>query len=413
MSGPKAYSYSIPVETAEQRETRELRSARAAEAAAEAKWFLVQARITAERQAFGDTITAPTVLPAAQTTAAAVRTRAQAVTAITADAAARLEQERDTHARQAMRAHLDFLVADLGDDLFAVPTAKTTPGRSTEQSRFAPDPTITDTPATAITSKTRDAVRSLLHRLPGDTLDGAQRRAGELADQILTSTNSSRLEGLFGLLRQLVTSEINRVELAAAAVEAHMQTAADLAALRSELDLIPLPVAATLRATIDELAATHATQIPPTLPEKIREALQAHTAEQNRRYVAQTLLAGLTQLGYSVGPDFDTDLHSRGVAYARTDDSYGVKIRFEPDSEHFTAQVVAHDAKRHSDAEDFSAQDQFCGKMGQLAKYVGAHGVVAHLETDNPAGTVAVQQVSAQRMPQVRRHRQQQRQRFA
>jgi len=389
MSGPKSGSYQI-IETAADIAARELRQARQEEAAAQAAWDAVAARIATARAMHPSRIVAmPSAPRAAKNAAAAVRSRAIQLTEIARRAREDLEGQLQQAASAALHQHLQSA------GLLTVTLAAAPPPRAANKA--ASD---VPKPPPPVDAGIAARVQRRLDELPSDADPAVITRAVDLAAQVRRATSQWRADGLLDALS--ATVEQARAVAARHRADAATRDAAagQLAALRTSLNEITGDRVAKLRDHITALSETRPLAVPAGLREQVTAVLTAHQTAQHQLRVTKALREGLLELGYLLGPEFDTQLQATGVAFARTASTpYGVKFRLEPDATRFTAQVVTPDDRVRSRDEDAAAEQTFCSDLAELLDHARRHGINTRLDIRTPAGAVPVQRVPASSMP--------------
>lgn len=394
MSGPKGGSYEV-VDTAAQRRARELQQAREEEVRAVSTWRATAARVAASRKAHGQVIDAmPSPPPSAAADAAAVRARAAALTSGARQVRERLDQQVKTAAASALHRHLE----DTG--LLTTIALTPAPVASAPAARNA-------APVTAAVPPAKDAdvaarVRRQLEHLPPDADPGDVDRAVNLAAQVDQATSQWRAELLLDALEKAVDRAVARTAEAQRVADREHAVAAELTVLLNRLAGVDGATATELRATIIRASKDRLQEVPFGLVDAVSSVLQLARAEADQRLVARLMRDGLAELGYRLGPEFDAELHTSGVAFAGAPGSaYGVKIRLEQGTARFSAQVVKPDDRARSHQEDETAEQTFCTDFTALVDYTRAHGLHTDVNIRVAAGAVDVQQVPATHIPTV------------
>lgn len=387
VSGPKGGAYRV--ESAKQREERLLRDAKASYARAQSLWRAAQSKMETTA-----TVTGMAVLvepPAAVRSGADSATYRAAATAL--EAAAKAAVEAAAAVRQ-----------QYADTRFAAQVARIAAASTVTQ--IAPD-TPHNKPRAARVSETADAPAVQIDR--AQTAERVQRRLAALAavdhdgdraqvlvEDIAKAQKQSRID--------LLISELDAMlrEGQAIAERANLiaQVRAELEALVARIAGIEGEAADGVRHQVTQLITTETSAVPGDLSATVDHLVAAADAEADRRHVVASMQRALEQLGYVVGPEFETQLESdRGTAIVSGPTAgYGVKVRMESDSNRFTAQAVKSDAVITSTETDMDVERAFCADFEELVAAVRGDGIELQVDIAVDPGVTAVQEVAAEQL---------------
>ena len=396
MSGPKGGSYRV--ETAKQREARLLRDAKAHYARAQIVWAAAQSRMDATAAVTGTVV--PCRKPAAVRAGADSAAYSAAATALEAAAAAAVEAAtavREAHADARYAAQLARITAP----------AASTPAEPVHAPRRTSVPADTiATPTPSIDRvRTGERVQRRVAALAG--VDHDTDRVALLVADIANAHNQSRVD--------LLISELDAIlrdgQAAAARAAAAAQTRADLEQLAARIAGIDREPVDAVRQQIARLIAAEATALPADLSAQVDQLIAESDADDDRHQVIASMRHALEELGYTLGPEFDTQLESsRGTTIVSGPTAgYGVKVRLEPDRSRFSAQAVKSDAVISSTEKDADVERQFCTDFAEIVAMVGADGVALDIDIDVEPGASKVQEVAAEHVAASGRRRAQRR----
>lgn len=385
MSGPKGGSYRV--ESAAQREARALRDANAEYARAQSTWESAAVLLSAVSAVCGQELSCarPASVPATADSGAVRRAAAELQAA--ADAA--ISRAGEARGRAAALRH-QGCIARIAEH-FSAPAER--PERTTVRpARWQPrnDTVPAEANATIDRVRTEQRVRRRLDELAG--LDHDVSRVEALVADIGMAGSPSRVDLIISELDHLIGDA-----RAAADRDRHLRAVrADLSALQARVAEVSGQSAQNLRDRIARLISEQATRVPNELPELVDAAIRETDAEADRSHVVAVMSAALTKLGYSLGPEFRTDLTgARAAAYARSGSSrYGIKVRLEPGSNRFSAQAVKSDAVLTSAREDTAAERAFCVALDTLITLASQDGVALDVDIRTEPGAHKVQQAS-------------------
>lgn len=385
MSGPKGGSYRV--ESAKQREERLLRDAKASYARAQSLWSAAQSKMETTATATGKVVNFAPPAPvrsgadSAAYTAAAAALEAAAQAAVDAAAAVRQECADARFAAQ---------VARIAAASAATGVAVTTPHR--RESPSAATETVAAPAAQIDRVRTAERVQKRLTALAALDHDGD--RAQLLVEDIAKAQKQSRVD--------LLISELDAIlrdgQLAAERATVIARVRADLEALVARIVDVDGEPADAVRRQVALLIATDASAIPGELSAAVDQLVAAADAEADRHHVVASMQRALEQLGYVLGPEFETQLESdRGTAIVGSPMAgYGVKVRMEHGSNRFTAQAVKSDAVITSAEKDMDVERAFCGDFEEMVTIVRGDGIQLDIDIDVQPGATAVQEVAAE-----------------
>lgn len=384
MSGPKGGSYRV--ESGEQREARLLRDAKARYAWARSIWQAAQVRVDATASMIGRNLNlaapaAPAVnAGSAEFERAATELEAAAEAAVTAAGAAREEFSAGRFAEQIARI-----------------TAAAATEQTSAESVPAPkrrNVAVGDTPAQPSVDRARVQQRVERRLTELAEVDHDADRVKVLVTDIANAGSESRIDLLISeldvLLRTACTTHEHAVRVA--------RTRADLEEMAARIADVTAVQAETLRRRIAEAITAEITSVPAGLRTEIDDVIADADADADRRHVIAAMREALEELGYALGPEFDTQLESaKGTAIvAGPAAGYGVKVRLEADVNRFSAQAVKSEAVLTSTKEDTEAERRFCSDFAELTALVRDDGVTLDLDIHLEPGATSVQAVPAE-----------------
>ena len=128
------------------------------------------------------------------------------------------------------------------------------------------------------------------------------------------------------------------------------------------------------------------------------EELRAQSKEERERtHVLGTLKDAFGELGYSIGPEFLTQLADHGYADARRGDlgPYAVRVRAQPGTRGISLNVVRGESDRTDlELRDAEVEQEFCTDFHEVLRLMAGDGVTATIRSGQAAGALPVQVVS-------------------
>lgn len=391
MSGPKGGAYRV--ESAAQREARLLREAKARYAHAQSLWRAANVRMTATAATVGKQVNYPppeavsSHADSATYERAAQELEAAAVAAAQLAAAVREEFADAQYASQVERinAVIDAAAADTSREQSTQHVTRSSRGQRRPAAEAVPVAQSVDW------ARTGERVRRRLSELAAVEHDAHRVRV--LVGDIAMAKAESRVD--------LLVSELDLILADARAAtrqaEAVGTVRAQLEGLAARIADIGSAAADSVRSRIASLMTAQADAVPADLTAAVEELLDDVDAQADRQHVIAAMRRALEHLGYTLGPEFATDLGSpEGTAFAGgPKPGYGVKVRLEPEINRFSAQAVKSDAVVTTADEDVAAERQFCDAFAELIELVQGDGVALDVDIALQPGECDVQQVAA------------------
>jgi len=383
VSGPKGGSYRV--ESAEQIEARQLRDAKARYTRVQSLWESAQLRMAATVAVIGK--------PVPHQTPVAVRSGAGSTEYDAA--AARLEalvEKANNAASTALEEHSEAQFAGQIARIAAATAAAAPPVPVVRREQEA------DTaPAAAPTvdrKRVADRVQRRLSELAAVEHD--QERVRVLVDDIANAGSESRIDLLISELDVLVRNGRD----AAAHAAAVLQTRAALQEISVRVSGIVGALADSIRRRVADLLASEVEDVPAELKADVDRAVAAADTQADRQHLVASMHRALEQLGYVLGPEFDTQLAGdQGTAVvAGPTAGYGVKVRLESGVNRFSAQAVKSDAVITSGEQDLEVEREFCDDFHELVTLARADGVELDLDIELQPGEAKVQAVAAEKV---------------
>lgn len=344
MSGPKTSSYVVDAEAVR-------RAQQAARDAAElsdlrARYEAMRARASLAAAGYGDAVVVPAPLPADVTLAAARNAVARAQVATDATIAA---------------ARLDRINRVLT-------------GAERRSSRVADA-------ATAWRGEARKAVERIVARLDAQASPEHVEAVEEAVRAVDASTTAQASQAAVDLLR-------TRVQRATGEAALSRTKQAELARLRAELAGLE---GDAVEEALALLAASSGGTDPvkDALREQVAHAVEAGRLLADRRYAAHIVRRELEQLGYEVGPGFETLVVEQGHADARLADwpGYAVRVRTFGDRRDLNFHVVRGPQSRVDQAAvDLAVERAWCRDHAALVEHAAEQGLRTKLERAVEAG---------------------------
>jgi hypothetical protein len=358
-------SYAYRVQEEELRRRRELASALDALRAASARYARVRDRAAEHQRAWGEAISLPRLLREDQagTDAARVRISAGELEREAAAAERRLQEEVVDARVAALREGLALAGAGGGS---APIGAEVLVGRA-RRGHAAP---------TGETSDGGDAVEEtlvrLLSRLDGDAGEAAVGEIEAVAELARDSRSTSGRDQAVDSLRLLV-------QRANGAARAKRERERTLDAQEARLHGFDGPEAGALRRLIAALRGDAAT-VPDDLDQRVGSAIELEGRAQEAGYVASELQRALDDLGYELGPDFETVLVDQGFTeFSRPEWSgYAVRVRVGGRPPYLDFDVVRGESDRIDQASrDLEVETEFCDGQGAVLAKLEQGGIHA------------------------------------
>lgn len=387
MSGPKGGSYRV--ESAKQREERLLRDAKASYVRAQSLWRAAQSKM--------ETTAAATGVAVRFDPPAAVRSGADSAAYRAAAAALEAAAQAAVEAAAAVR-------QECADARFAAQVARITAASaatpvesvaSHQRESAVKSAETTSAPVAEVDrARTAERVQRRLSALAAVDHDGG--RAQLLVGDIAKAQKQSRVDLLISELDAMVRDGQAAAERAGVVA----QVRADLEALAARIQDIQGEAADAVRQQVTHLIATEVLAVPSALGATVDQLVAVVDAEADRHHVVASMQRALEQLGYTLGPEFETQLeNNRGTAIVSGPMAgYGVKVRMERDSNRFTAQAVKSDAVITSAEKDMEAERAFCDDFGEMVAMVRGDGIELNVDIDVDPGVTAVQEVAAEQV---------------
>jgi len=349
-------SYAYRVKEEEMRRRRELAAALDALRAASARYERVRERAAEHQEAWGEAISIPRLLreDRSMTDAASVRA-----------ATAALEREAAAAERRLQEEVVDARVAALRGGL--VPIGAEVAVERARERRAA---------AARRTSEADDAVEEtlarLLSHLDGEADETAVAAIEATAELARGSHSASGREQAVDSLRLLV-------QRANGAVRGRRERERALDDQEARLHGFDGPEAGAVRELIAALRGA-AVELPDDLDRRVGSALELEGRAQEAGYVASELQRALGELGYELGPDFETVLVDQGFTdFSRPEwPGYAVRVRVGGRPPHLDFNVVRGASDRIDQASrDREVETEFCDGQGAVLAKLEKGGILA------------------------------------
>lgn len=355
-----AVSYEYRVREEEMRRRRELEAARDALLAAEQRYERVRERAVEQRKTWGDSVSVPDRLAAAEVSADAARLR---------DAAQRLEQSTATAERRLDDEVVTARIASFQEGMSAIEMGTSAP-IAAEAALGRPAPALADLGPEEEEEVEETLVR-LIGRLDPAVEDGVAKQIRAAAEAVRGTTSASGREQGVDALR-LRVQEANG--------EARERRERERLLDRSEgrLNGFDGPEAVGARRLVAEIRAGR--DAPADLEAIVDAAIERETRFQEAEYVSEELRSALEGLGYQVGPDFETTLLQEGYTqFTRSEwAGYAVLVRSGGHPPKLNFNVVRGEASRpDQEARDKEVEEEFCDRQAEVVEQLARAGISA------------------------------------
>jgi hypothetical protein len=353
-----AVDYRYRVEQEALRRQRELEAARDALRAAERRYEAVRERARAQRQTWGDSIAIPAELESHH-----------ALTELTQVNGARSQREQRI-AEVERRLNDQVVAARIATFREGIAGANKQATEAISAASVLSAPRPAEAQANDETDETAETLSRVLSKLDADAGDQAVTKIHDAADLVRRSTSAAPREQGIGALRLLVQKANQEAREMRARAHA-------LDELEQRLDGYRGPDAAAARELI-VAAREDSAKAPPSLSEVVDSAAAKEERALEAEYVAKELRAALEDLGYEVGPDFETTLNEQG--YTRFMRSawpgYAVQVRTGGKPPRLNFNVVRGDAERSDQAaRDQEVEKEFCDRQGEIVDHLARAGI--------------------------------------
>jgi hypothetical protein len=246
----------------------------------------------------------------------------------------------------------------------------------------------------------------------GEDLGAATEDALRVAGRLNARAPHAVAEAIQGLIEAIAhESNPSVARRTVDAIRHDVQTAneeAELAAARrAELDELAVRVGGSPGPRTDELARAvkalerSAAPITAAFRAEVESAVAAAEAEAKRTYVLDALQGSLRELGYEVGPEFETRLAERGFADAGRPASpgYAVRVRHVRGAEGLRFTVVRGPGRTQEDR-DRAVEQAWCSDLRTVIDRLGTRGVEMDLTEEISPGTMPT--MVSEELPAVR-----------
>jgi len=228
------------------------------------------------------------------------------------------------------------------------------------------------------------AVARNVARLPVGVTDAERARVASIAESVLLRANEPYAEERLDGLRAAVID----VERDVAAREERERA---VAAALARLAALGVPAEAEVVALV-EGARGGSGPLPAAIETRVREVEAIAARREERAYVSDVLERSLAELGYEVGPGFETTLDADGFADVAVPawPGYDVRVRSAPAGGRLTFNVVRGegDVDPRRDAE---VEQEWCDALPELVDGLARAGVDVERVAAVPAGAQPVQ----------------------
>lgn len=362
MSGPKTVSYHV--ESAAEREARERAQLVAVLTELRQRAAAHEAEAAAAASEYGALGVPAVAAPAAARDLAALRRQVATLRGDLDTASSRL-REAVTDARRSRL--LDAIPAARGEALVAGAALERRASEARE------------------TSHAVDAAR-VVARLDPDVAAPDATAVLERAGAVASAPPSAAAAALDQL--RLDVQRLN------AAAEQARARAAAVAGFRETLAGLESPEVTAALALVDSLGAGASGVRLEDVERTVSEAAAAAAREADERFAASAVRQSLEELGYDIGPEFETLLVSEGKVDVRRPrwNGYGLRVRSASPAGELRFHVVR--AAGHEDEgsrrRDTEVEEDFCSELPALVEGLAASGVGARVVADVPPGTLPV-----------------------
>lgn len=231
-----------------------------------------------------------------------------------------------------------------------------------------------------------DAVRRIVGRLRDDVLPQDREQVDRSLDLFAAATSTDERRRWEVELRHAV-DEANR---GAAALDEEVDRARQLLAdLRASTAEPPPDLDAALSAVVARRA-----RLSEVLVAAVREVVTAAMAVADTSFVSAAVADSLLELGYELGPAFDSALVEDGVAHVRRRDprwsDHGVRVRLDGDGGGLLFHVVRASDAEASATRDVELEEEWCADLPGLLDGLSTHGVDLQIRTRAAPGELAV-----------------------
>jgi hypothetical protein len=373
LSSSVSYAYRVRQEAL--RREQERRAAEHRLHSAERRYAELRERALAAQQTWGDSVEVPAALALSRATDTAGMVAARSeIDRRAVQAEARLKE----HVVDARIAMVTDALARLGGDASEpVSAAEVLADRKRDRARAA---------ATEEARDVQQLIEHHLRRLEGVEADaGASQRIGELAVMVKRARTSNDRDKAVDQLRLTIQKAKEAARQAAA-------RRAELDRLESRLDGCGGPDAGAARAVISSLRSS-TNPLPAQLRQQVESAVEADRLAQQPEYVTRQLGKIFEELGYDVGPEFETTLTTNRYARIRQPrwPGYGVQVSVDGD-EQLVVNVIRGSAERADQAaRDVEVERDFCHRQPELIEALRSVGIDASQARIAEAGSRRLQ----------------------
>ncbi|TVR30628.1 MAG: hypothetical protein EA388_14330 [Nitriliruptor sp.] len=234
--------------------------------------------------------------------------------------------------------------------------------------------------------RTRDAVQRIVERLRDDVLPADREQVDRSLDRVAAATSDDEVRRWEVELRHAV-EEANR---GAAALDQEVERARQLLAdLRASTVEPPLELDAGLSAVI-----ARRSHLSEALVAAVREAVTAATAAADASFVTAAVTDSLQEMGYELGPAFDSALVEDGVAHFRRRDprwsDHGIRVRLDGEQGGLLFHVVRASDVEALPTQDVELEEEWCADLPVLVDGLSRQGVDLRISSRAAPGELAV-----------------------
>jgi hypothetical protein len=231
-----------------------------------------------------------------------------------------------------------------------------------------------------------DQVAKHLGRLPADSSPHALSRCESLAQQWSQANRGAERQRVLDALRLVVQQECDRAEM----IDSNRRR---IEALYRDLDGLRGEAVERVRGLLKGTALDR--PIPADLEERVRQVSEDACAEEDRRFVLETVAGIFSKLGYEVDDQFGTVVPEEGLLLELPGSrAHGLLVRER--GHQLLLNVFRHGEAGPRDARsDTAAEEHFCRDLPRLQEALVGSGVELQMERLDPPGTIPVQVIQA------------------